>query len=82
MLFIYLGFLFATDLVPTGTRSSAKKTSVNKMHFPNAGREYTYLHEERNLKSLEWMHSLRETNGSQINVRMLETCMRQHFRLF
>ena len=43
MRLIYLGFLFATDLVPTGTRSSAKKTSVNQTYFPNPGREYIYL---------------------------------------
>ena len=28
------------DLVPAGTRSSAKKASVNQTHFPNAVREY------------------------------------------
>ena len=33
----YLPRFFATDLVPTGTRSFAKKTSVNKKHFPAPG---------------------------------------------
>ena len=33
----YLPRFFATDLVPTGTRSFDKKTSVNKKHFPAPG---------------------------------------------
>ena len=41
----YLPPSFATDLVPTGTRSFAKKTSVNKKHFPAPGGNiyYQYL---------------------------------------
>ena len=30
----------AADLVPTGTRSFAKKTSVSKTDFPSPGRKY------------------------------------------
>ena len=33
----YLPRFFATDLVPTGTRSFAKKNSVNKKYFPAPG---------------------------------------------
>ena len=50
----YLPRFFATDLVPTGTRSFAKKTSVNKKHFPAPGGN---IYSHRNLNKLHVLSS-------------------------